>query len=230
MAFFLWWFYSTHTHTHLFPLTVHAFISHLAVSSLIACVSALNSCFYEMMSSLSLSSYVSNFYLSCSNIFFCQVSLIFCLYFPVLFLKNYFIYSRRTSCSFWIIHLWMSLIFLDEQLVEGLCWVGTRATFSVGIYYWYTVLRDSSSLTLYFFNNCWQGRISLSPFLTDRLIPTNIVFMTPQLAPSTLPLTTRARVYIPTVCTLTPIAYKKVLLVLSLRLLHLTLENMLYSF
>lgn len=70
---------------HLFPLTVHVFISCLTISSLITCISMLNSYFSEMMALLSLGSYVSNFYLFCSNIFFCQMSFIFSLYFPILF-------------------------------------------------------------------------------------------------------------------------------------------------
>ena len=35
--------------SHLFPLTVHVFTSCLAISFLMSCVSALNSCFYKMI-------------------------------------------------------------------------------------------------------------------------------------------------------------------------------------
>lgn len=71
---------------YLFPLTVHVFISCLAISSLIAYIPTLNFCFYKMMACLNLFRFTfSIFILSVATFFFCRVHLLFALYCFVLF-------------------------------------------------------------------------------------------------------------------------------------------------
>lgn len=119
---------------HLFPLTVHVFISCLTISSLITCISTLNSCFSEMMALLSLGSYMSNFYLLCSNIFFCQMSFILFVFSYSFFSFKYLIYLL-THFFFLLNHTSLNEFdFSGWTTCRRLCCRGTRAILSTEMY------------------------------------------------------------------------------------------------